>query len=103
MGSEMCIRDRWTRWASQPLDDEREALLRTAEPEHHEALIAEASREVAPWHELSDLERKGFLAKWRKRWNWEREVDELAEDTCTNRMPWEVSRLIGHRGSGKDS
>ena len=94
---------RWTRWASQPLDEEREALLNNAEPEHHEALIAEATNEVTPWHELSDLERKSFLSKWRKRWNWEREVDELSEDTGTNRMPWEVSRLIGHRGSGNDS
>ncbi|HIF04315.1 MAG TPA: hypothetical protein EYQ80_02575 [Candidatus Poseidoniales archaeon] len=93
---------RWPRWASQPLDPEREALLRTAEPEHHEALIEEAAREVSPWHELTDLEQRGFLSNWRKRWQWDREVEELAEDSGPNRMPWEVSRLIGHRGSGKN-
>ena len=57
---------RWMRWASQPLDVERQALLANAEPEHHAALIEEATREVTPWHELTDIERKGFLASWRK-------------------------------------
>ena len=64
---------RWTRWASQPLDVERQALLQNAEPEHHAALIEEATREVTPWHELTDIERKGFLASWRKQWGWERD------------------------------
>jgi hypothetical protein len=77
-------------------------LLRTADAEHHEALIEEAAREVSPWHELTNLEQRSFLSNWRKRWQWDREVEELAEDSGPNRMPWEVSRLIGHRGSGKN-
>ncbi len=93
---------RWTRWASQPLDVERLALLENAEPEHHAALIEEATREVAPWHELTDIERKGFIASWRKQWGWERDLDELSRDASSKTMPWEVSRMIGHRGSGKD-
>jgi glycerophosphoryl diester phosphodiesterase len=95
-------RARWTRWASQPLDPEREALLRDASEEDHIALIEEAAREVTPWNELTDIERRGFLSLWRKRWSWERDIDELAGDASPNTMPWEVSRLIGHRGSGKD-
>jgi len=94
---------RWTRWASQPLDTEREALLRNADPSDHLALIEEAAREVTPWHELTDIERRGFLSTWRKRWNWDRDVDELAGDSSSNTMPWEASRLLGHRGSGKDT
>ncbi|MDP6906880.1 MAG: glycerophosphodiester phosphodiesterase family protein [Candidatus Thalassarchaeaceae archaeon] len=94
---------RWTRWASQPLDEEQQNLFKVAEPEHHEALISEAAREVSPWRELSDLERRSFLANWRKKWQWDREIDELVEDSGANRMPWEISRLLGHRGSGKNS
>jgi hypothetical protein len=93
---------RWTRWASQPLDVEREILLRNAAPSDHAALIEEANREVTPWRELTDIERRGFLSSWRKRWQWDREIDELATDAAADRMPWEVSRLIGHRGSGED-
>tara|TARA_B100000745_G_scaffold223896_1_gene149548 strand:- start:544 stop:882 length:339 start_codon:yes stop_codon:yes gene_type:complete len=93
---------RWPRWASQPLDPEREALLRDADPVDHAALVEEAAREVTPWYELTDIERRGFLSLWRKRWNWERDIDELAGDTSTRTMPWEACRLIGHRGSGKD-
>ena len=93
---------RWTRWASQPLDTEREALLRNADPSDHLALIEEAAREVTPWHELTYIERRGFLSTWRKRWNWDRDVDELAGDSSSNTMPWEASRLLGHRGSGKN-
>ena len=93
---------RWTRWASQPLDVERQALLQNADPEDHAALIEEATREVTPWHELTDIERKGFLASWRKQWGWERDLDELSRDASAKTMPWEVSRMIGHRGSGKD-
>ena len=93
---------RWTRWACQPLDPERQALLQTADPSDHSALIEEATREATPWHELTDIERRGFLSIWRKRWNWERDVDELAGDSSPQTMPWEMSRLIGHRGCGKD-
>ena len=90
------------RWASQPLDAERQALLQNADPVDHAALIEEATREVTPWHELTDIERKGFLSSWRKKWGWERDLDELSRDARPNTMPWEVSRMIGHRGSGKD-
>jgi len=93
---------RWTRWASQPLDPEREALFQNADPSDHSALIEDAAREVTPWYELTDIERRGFLSIWRKRWNWERDIDELAGDSSPQTMPWEMSRLLGHRGSGKD-
>ena len=93
---------RWTRWACQPLDPEREALFQNADPSDHSALIEDAAREVTPWYELTDIERRGFLSIWRKRWNWERDIDELAGDSSPQTMPWEMSRLLGHRGSGKD-
>ena len=93
---------RWTRWASQPLEPERAALLRDADPSDHSALIEEAAREVTPWYELSGIERRGFLSSWRKKWNWDRDIDELVADSSPKTMPWEVSRLLGHRGSGKD-
>ena len=93
---------RWPRWASQPLDPERDALFRNAKPADHSALIEDAAKEVTPWYELTDIERRGFLSMWRKRWNWERDIDELAGDSSPQTMPWEMSRLLGHRGSGKD-
>ena len=94
---------RWTRWGTQPLDPERTSLLQNAESGNHVALIQEAARETTPWPELTDIERRNFLSNWRKKWMWDRDIDELVMDSSPTTMPWEVSRLIGHRGSGNDT
>lgn len=94
---------RWQAWASRPLDAEWRARFDQAPAEEHEALVKQARAEVSPWHELSAGERESFLADWRTRWQWERDLDELVADASPESMPWEASRFIGHRGLGRTS
>jgi len=92
---------RWLRPATQPLTDEmREDLDSTPIDEHADA-IRQLQREVAPWSEISDGERRVFIEGWRKKWLWERSVDVLMSEASETSMPWEASRVIGHRGAGK--
>jgi len=92
---------RWLRPATQPLNQEHQNKLDSITAEHHGSVIAELQREVAPWPELSDSEKKGFLEGWRKKWLWERDVGTLMTESDESSMPWEVSRIIGHRGAGR--
>jgi len=64
-------------------------------------VIAELQSEVAPWAELSDSEKRQFLKGWRKKWLWERDIETLMAESSESSMPWEVSRIIGHRGAGR--
>ena len=92
---------RWTKPSTQPLTDEkRQELDNTPEIEHQD-IISEYSKEITPWHELSDNERRGFVTNWSKKWSWERSMDAILKETSDTNMPWEVSRIIGHRGTGK--
>jgi hypothetical protein len=54
-----------------------------------------------PWHEMTNDSRKEFLSAQRNRWQWSRSVDQLMAATSENQIPWEVPRIIGHRGAGK--
>jgi len=92
---------RWLRPATQPLNQEHQNKLDSITAEHHGSVIAELQREVAPWPELSDSEKKEFLEGWRKKWLWERDIGTLMAESDESSMPWEVSRIIGHRGAGK--
>ena len=56
-----------------------------------------------PWFSLSDSERKDVLWEMKNRWNWSRSIDQLMASSASNQVPWEVPRLIGHRGTGKTS
>ena len=53
-----------------------------------------------PWHEMNDSERRSLLTQMRSKWNWEKSLDELADLATANSVPWEVPRIIGHRGAG---
>ena len=92
---------RWLRPATQPLNLEHQNKLDSAAIEHHASVISELQREVAPWPELSDNDKREFLNYWRKKWLWERDIETLMSDSYESSMPWEVSRIIGHRGSGR--
>ena len=92
---------RWLRPATQPLDDEVRAQLDATPEDGHVDAIRRLQREVAPWSELSDTERRAFIESWRKRWIWERSLDSLMSEASESSMPWEVSRIIGHRGAGR--
>ena len=92
---------RWLRPATQPLNLEQQNKLDSAATEHHASVIAELQREVVPWSELSNSEKRVFLENWSKKWRWERDVDTLMLESTESSMPWEVSRIIGHRGAGR--
>ena len=91
---------RWTKPATQPLTDETRKELDDIPKEEHFTKIKELKKEVSPWHELSDNERIKFVDNWRKRWLWERDRSTLLNETSKSSLPWEVSRIIGHRGTG---
>ncbi len=57
--------------------------------------------EYIPWSEMSKSQRREFLSSQRSRWQWNRSIDELLESSAENQIPWEVPRIIGHRGAGK--
>ncbi|MBT4059860.1 MAG: hypothetical protein HOE69_06100 [Euryarchaeota archaeon] len=56
-----------------------------------------------PWREMTIENRKDFLSMQRKQWKWRRSIDELMASSNDNQIPWEVPRIIGHRGTGKTS
>ena len=91
---------RWTKPATQPLTDETRKELDNIPKEEHFTKIKELKKEVSPWYELSDNERIKFVDNWRKRWLWERDRSTLLNETSKSSLPWEVSRIIGHRGTG---
>jgi hypothetical protein len=92
---------RWTKPATQPLTDELRKELDETPLEQHYSKISELKNTVSPWHELSHNERKSFISNWRERWLWEREINTLLKETSESSLPWEASRIIGHRGTGK--
>ena len=92
---------RWLRPATKPLNEEQQNKLDRTATEHHSSVIGELQQEVSPWQELSDSEKRVFLEAWRKRWLWERDIDTLMSESRESNMPWEVSRIIGHRGAGR--
>jgi len=92
---------RWTKPATKPLTDEKKAELYAVPEEQHESILLEFRDEISPWHELSDQERNLFIEKWRKKWSWERSLNTILEETSATSLPWEVPRIIGHRGAGK--
>ena len=91
---------RWTKPATQPLTDETRKELDDTPKEEHFTKISELKKEVSPWYELSDNERIKFVDNWRKKWLWARERSALLNETSKSSLPWEVSRIIGHRGTG---
>ncbi|MDB3855240.1 glycerophosphodiester phosphodiesterase family protein [Euryarchaeota archaeon] len=91
---------RWTKPATQPLTDDTRKELDDTPKEEHFTKISELKKEVSPWYELSDNERIKFVDNWRKKWLWSRERSTLLNETSKSSLPWEVSRIIGHRGTG---
>jgi len=92
---------RWLRPATQPLNDEVRMELDGIPKDGHADAIRSLQGDIAPWSELSDTERKEFIEAWRKKWLWERGVDVLMSEATETSMPWEASRVIGHRGAGR--
>jgi hypothetical protein len=83
------------------LTDEIRKELDDTPKEEHASKITELKKNISPWHELSENERKTFVENWSRRWLWEREMNALLKETSESSLPWEASRIIGHRGTGK--
>lgn len=92
---------RWIKPATQPLNDGMRKELDGTPIDEHASKISELQKDISPWHELSDSERRRFIENWKKKWLWERGIDTLLSETSESSLPWEVSRIIGHRGTGK--
>ena len=86
---------RWTRPSTQPLDEEWQKKFSNTTTENHKDILSEASREISPWNELGESERKNFVNSWSKKWNWGKNI-KFSE----SQLPWESVRMIGHRGCG---
>ena len=54
-----------------------------------------------PWNEMTKSQHKEIITIMRKKWSWNRTVDELMENCSANQIPWETPRVLGHRGTGK--
>ena len=51
---------------------------------------------------ISFLKEFIVFLRYRKKWKWQTSVEDLDDLASATTMPWEVPRLIGHRGTGKD-
>ena len=96
-----CGGARWARPATQPLNHDNSAQLSDLSGTSANEKIAEFTKDVPRWHELDDSGRRELLDGWRKRWQWGRSLDELCADSAPNSIPWEVPRMVGHRGAGR--
>ena len=92
---------RWFRPSSLPLTSDQHDLLVSANEENHKDIVKQLKSEVTPWTELDRSGKVEILSHWRKKWSWEKTVDDLLASTSERSMPWESVRLIGHRGCGK--
>ena len=93
---------RWTRPATHPLDASQQNRLNNATKDDHTEILKSLESEVVPWMECDESRRRELLSFWRTKWKWSKSVDELmAYEEKKGSMPWEIVRMIGHRGSGK--
>jgi glycerophosphoryl diester phosphodiesterase len=63
---------------------------------------ATMSDSKTPWHELNNSERRELISKWRKKWSWQTSLDELSNHSSSTSLPWQSTRMLGHRGCGKN-
>ena len=94
---------RWTRPATQSLTIEEEKKLRSVRGDAGSSMQQRLVKEVEPWHLKSAKEQVRQMKEWSERWKWTRTVDNLMAESSDDRLPWEVVRVIGHRGSGASS
>ena len=93
---------RWQQPATLPLDEAQQRLLDSTDEVNHLSVLSELKKEITPWHEADASRRRELLSYWKSKWNWQPSVDEmLTQSMASKSMPWEIVRMIGHRGSGK--
>ena len=94
---------RWVNPATQPLDNQQQQLLDSATEENHLGILKQLKMEVPLWGECDETRRIELISMWKESWNWQKSVDEILQSASNSSPPWQASRLIGHRGSGKTS
>ena len=82
---------------------EEEKKLRSVRGDAGSSMQQRLVKEVEPWHLKSAKEQVRQMKEWSERWKWTRTVDNLMAESSDDRLPWEVVRVIGHRGSGASS
>ncbi|MGB1792359.1 MAG: hypothetical protein ACPHMS_00605, partial [Candidatus Poseidoniaceae archaeon] len=88
--------------ATTPLDESQQQELNSATKEGHLDLLKSLESDVVPWMECDASRKRELFSSWRTKWNWSKSVDELmSAEQQRGSMPWEMVRMIGHRGSGK--
>ena len=93
---------RWNQPATLPLDKAQHQRLDSATEQNHLEVRNALQGEVVPWMECNLSRKRELLSFWRTKWQWSKTVDELLEyEQRTSSMPWEMVRMIGHRGAGK--
>ena len=93
---------RWTQPATLPLDEAQYMRLKNATKEDHLSVLKSIKNNVTPWMESDVSRKRELLTYWRQRWQWKTSVEDLLAFEETNgSMPWQIVRMIGHRGAGK--
>ena len=90
---------RWSRPASQPLDEEWRERLDTAADSERADLIKEAGESLPTWSELGVSRRRGIVVEQGRRMFWTGSEDKWAAE-AEGGLPWGSPRLTGHRGAG---
>lgn len=93
---------RWLNPATLPLDKKQKELLDSASKEQHLSIIKQLKSDVPSWNECDNNRKTELIQYWRKKWNWDIDLDVLLAESIDS-PPWQSVRLIGHRGSGKTS
>ncbi|MDP6223958.1 MAG: glycerophosphodiester phosphodiesterase family protein [Candidatus Poseidoniaceae archaeon] len=93
---------RWTQPATLPLDETQYMRLKNATKEDHLSVLKSIKNDVTPWMECDVSRKRELLAYWRQRWQWNATVEDLLDfEEKNGSMPWQIVRMIGHRGAGK--
>ena len=91
---------RWQRIATQPVTPEYKKIFLESEKEEHSSLIKEAENDLPMWVELNKSEKVAQLDVWKKEGYWGNESKSILEKLNENAIPWQIPRMIAHRGAG---
>lgn len=91
---------RWPRPASQPLEGDWVKRIENSSDGERSDLIEEARSSVASWGEIGEKRRRELIIDQGNKMRWVGS-EEKWTDNIGDGIPWGMSRIIGHRGSGK--
>ena len=93
---------RWTQPATLPLDETQYMRLKNATKEDHLSVLKSLKNDAAPWMECDRARKRELLTYWKQKWQWNSTVEDLLDfEEKNGSMPWQIVRMIGHRGAGK--